>query len=80
MNHAGSFNFIFNGYSRSFPFTEEIKPREREKFITYDFAVIHINQRQWQVTKPVLEFVSNRTPEINVRFEGLDYVRVYKIR
>jgi len=77
---AGSFNFIFKGHTRSFPYTEEMKPREWENFITSDYAVIYINQWQRQFTRPVLELVSNRTPEFTVRFNGLDYVRVYKIR
>ncbi len=77
---AGSFNFIFKGHTRGFPYTPEMKKREWENFINADYAVIYINQWQRQLPKPVLDYVSERTPEETVVINNLEYVRIYKIR
>ncbi len=77
---SGSFSYFFKGHTRWMGFDSEVNDGAWNKFLTSDYAVIYISQWQRQIPKPILDYVSERTPEYVVTMNGLEYVRIYKIR
>jgi len=77
---AGPFSYFFKGHTRSLWYESEYSQDDWDKFLTSDYAVIYINQWQRNLPAPVLEYVSRLEPEHSIWINGLEYVRIYKIR
>lgn len=77
---AGSFSYFFNGHTRFIGYQSDLTQPEMENFLTSDYAVIYIHQWQRGIPKPILDYVSRLTPEHAIWINGLEYVRIYKIR
>jgi hypothetical protein len=77
---AGSFSYFFNGHTRFIGYQSDLTQPEMENFLTSDYAVIYIHQWQRGLPKPILDYVSQLTPEHAIWINGLEYVRIYKIR
>ena len=76
----GCFSYFFNGDSRYLGFEGKKGQSYQEGFFASDYAAIYIHQWQRQMPGWLLEFLSNRTPEHSVWINGIEYVRIYKIR
>lgn len=77
---TGSFSYFFKGADRTFWSTQETDPDDWQKFITSDYAVVYIAQWQRQIPKAVLDYVSRLEPEKTIWIDGLEYVRIYKLK
>jgi hypothetical protein len=76
----GSFSYYFKGHVRWMGYQSEMSDGAWDKFITSDYAVIYVNQWQRHTPQPILDYVSRSTPKHVVTLNGLEYVRIYKIR
>ena len=76
----GSFSYFFKGHTRWMGSDSDMTDGAWNRFITSDYAVIYISQWQRHIPQPILDYVSELTPEYVVRINGLDYVHIYKIR
>jgi len=76
----GSFSYFFKGHTRWMGFNSDMSDGDWNRFLTSDYAVIYISQWQRHTPQPILDYVSERTPEHVVTINGLDYVWIYKIR
>lgn len=76
----GPFSYFFSGKTRYISNTTEEDPESLERLASSDYAVIYIHQWQRGIPRLVLEHVSQRTPEHTILLNGIEYVRIYKIR
>ncbi len=76
----GSFSYFFKGHTRGIGSNSDMSDGAWNRFLTSDYAVIYIMQWQRHIPQPILDYVSELTPEYVVRISGLDYVQIYKIR
>jgi hypothetical protein len=76
----GSFSYFFKGDSRFLGSQTKPSQSYQDKFFNSEYAVIYIHQWQRQIPGWMLEFLSNRTPEHTVWINGIEYVRIYRIR
>ena len=76
---TGSFSYYFKGEAHSFWYTQDANPDEWERFLSADYAVIYIGQRQRQMPQPVLDYVAKLTPEHVIVIDGIEYARIYKM-
>jgi hypothetical protein len=49
-------------------------------FLSSDYAVIYVHQWQRGFPKPVVEYIENLTPEHSIWIDGIEYVRIFRIR
>lgn len=76
----GSFSYFFKGHTRWMGSNSEMSDRAWNRFLTSDYAVIYINQWQRNIPEPILDYISEKTPEYVVTMNDLEYVKIYKIR
>lgn len=76
---SGSFSYFFDGNNHLIEYTSDISSDLWGRFIAADYAVIYISQWQRQLPKPVLDVVSQLTPEHTIWINGLEYARIYKL-
>jgi hypothetical protein len=76
---TGCFSYIFEGRERDFWLKTTINEDEWARFFDSDYAVIYIGQQQRQLTKSILDYVANLTPEHTIWLNGIEYARIYKI-
>jgi len=76
----GSFSYFFKGHSRFMGSNSDMSDGAWNRFLTSDYAIIYISQWQRHIPQPILDYVSELTPEYIVRINGLNYVQIYKIR
>jgi hypothetical protein len=78
---SGCFSYFFEGQDREMPYLndEAVDEDDWQKFIESDYAVIYISQWQRNIAPPILDYVSQKTPEHTVWINGLEYARIYKL-
>jgi hypothetical protein len=76
---TGCFSYFFDGKDHLIEYTPDITSEAWERFTGADYAVIYISQWQRQLPKPVLDYVTQLTPEHTIWINGLEYARIYKL-
>jgi hypothetical protein len=75
----GTFSYFFKGESIPGRFTPD--SAGRIQWLTSDYCVLYINQRQRGRLPPeLLDYTDRLTPVMVVRIQGLEYARVYDVR
>lgn len=76
----GCFSYFFDGTSRDLPYSgwEDIHFQEA---LNSDYAVVYYaHELQRYAPKQLLDYLAHQTPEHAVWIDGLEYVRIYKMR
>jgi hypothetical protein len=77
---TGCFSYFFEGKPRNFWVWTDTPPDEWKRIFESDYAVIYISQEQRQRTKAILDYFSKVAPERSIWLNGVEYVRIYKVR
>jgi len=76
----GPFSYFFNGESRDLHPATSPDNKYWNLFLSSDYAVIYVHQWQRGFPKPVVEYIENLTPEHSIWIDGIEYVRIFRIR
>jgi hypothetical protein len=75
----GTFSYFFNGESIPGRFTPD--SAGRTQWLTSDYCVVYINQRQrGRLPDGLLKYLDSIPPVKVVRIQGIEYARIYDIR
>lgn len=75
----GPLDYYFDGRAIPIRFADNLGDVLR--WMQSDYAVLYINQWQRQAPLPeLLDYFNDLTPEKTIRFNGLDYVRIYNLQ
>jgi hypothetical protein len=75
----GTFSYFFKGHIFSRGFSPDTTGRRQ--WLSTDYCVIYINQRQrGRLPRALLEYVDSLQPVSVVRIQGLDYAQIYDLR
>jgi Dolichyl-phosphate-mannose-protein mannosyltransferase len=77
---TGCLSYFFKGDTRDILLEATPAEVQLKRLLDSDYAVIYINQRQAQLAKPVLDYVSQLQPEHTIWLNGIRYADIYKIR
>ena len=75
----GSFSFFFKGESVDVP-SEFIDEEGRQAVNNADYLVIYIHQWQRDLPEELLSRLASKTPEHTIWINGMEYVRIYKMK
>ncbi len=77
---TGCFSYYFRGHDRSFSYEQDSSGEEWQTFNASDYALVYISQRQRDLSAPILQRLTGFTPEKTIWLDGIEYVRIYKLR
>jgi 4-amino-4-deoxy-L-arabinose transferase-like glycosyltransferase len=72
--------FLYFSKSRLYGLHSEWTTLEQDQLNKLDYAVIYVHQWQRNIPAELLDWLKDVQPEYSVWIDGLEYVRVYKIR
>ena len=76
----GVFSYFFKGHSRNLHPGTTLNTNEWKSFNSSDYAVIYVYQWQRKFPKPVVDYITNHTPEHTIWINGMEYARIFKIQ
>jgi len=76
----GSLSFFYFSKSRVYDINSEWSTSDWDQFNKSDYIVIYIHEWQHNLPAEVLDRLRNLQPEYSVWIDGLEYVKIYKIR
>jgi 4-amino-4-deoxy-L-arabinose transferase-like glycosyltransferase len=81
------YTLAFDWYSASYKYMAEQIPfpsgspeKARQAFETGDYIVVYVNQWQRDIPETLFDYLKTKTPEHTVWIDGIEYVRIYKVK
>jgi len=74
----GSFSYFHNGLSKMLQSDTSIE-KNPDLFFNSDYVVIYVHNWQRNIPAPVLDYLSQKSPEHSIWINDIEYVQIYKI-
>lgn len=77
---TGSFSYFFDGQTLDMGYDPDLGDSERRKLRHADYVVVYVNQLQKNRPVELLELLAEREPVKTIEINGIEYVRIYKMK
>jgi hypothetical protein len=77
---TGGFSYFFDGKTLDMGYDPDLSDSERKKMDHADYIVVYINQLQKNRPAELLETLVDRDPVKIIEINGIEYVRIYKMK
>jgi hypothetical protein len=76
----GGFSYFFDGQTLDMGYDPDLSDSERKKMSRADYILVYINQLQKNRPAELLEALADRDPVKIIEINGIEYVRIYKMK
>jgi hypothetical protein len=76
----GGFSYFFDGQTLDMGYDPDLSDSERKKISRADYILVYINQLQKNRPAELLEILADRDPVKIIEINGIEYVRIYKMK